>query len=288
MDPRVIIRRHPVAAYFALAYFIPAIGFFGVVGPQLIRGEPTRASDALILFPAMELAVFVAGIALTAIVDGRRGLQDLFSRMGRWRIGARWYATVLIPPALILAVLLSLGSLLSPSFFPRFFPFGILFGIIAGFFEETGWMGYAFPKMLGPHRAIATGVVLGLLWGLWHAPVIDGLGANTPHGAYWLSFFLAFAFAMSGMRVIIVWVYSNTKSVLLAQLIHATSTGFLVVLSPGLVTPGQEVLWYAVYGAALWIVVALVAATYGARLVRQPAVAGRREPDIVRMGSTHF
>jgi membrane protease YdiL (CAAX protease family) len=273
MDLRSVIRRYPVAAYFALAYLIPAVGFFGIVGPQLLRGEPTRASDALILFPAMELAVFLAGIALTAIVDGKRGLQDLFSRMARWRVGAQWYATLLIPPALILAVLLVLASLLSPNFAPRMFPFGIVFGIIAGFFEETGWMGYAFPKLLAGHRAISTSIVLGLLWGLWHAPVIDGLGANTPHGAYWLSFFLAFALAMSGMRVIIVWVYSNTKSVLLAQLIHASSTGFLVVLSPGLVTPGQEVLWYAIYGAALWIVVALVAATYGARLVRQPAVA---------------
>ncbi len=64
----------------------------------------------------------------------------------------------------------------------------------------------------------------------------------------------------------IVWVYSNTSSALLAQLMHASSTGFLIVLSPLSVSPAQEVLWYAVYAAVLWIVVA----RYGKRLVRQP------------------
>jgi hypothetical protein len=76
------------------------------------------------------------------------------------------------------------------------------------------------------------------------------------------------------IRVIIVRVYSNTKSVLLAQLLHASSTGFLVILSPASVSPAQEALWYAVYAAVLWIAV-IVVVKYGKnlknRLVQQPA-----------------
>jgi membrane protease YdiL (CAAX protease family) len=270
MNVKALIQRKPVAAYFALAYLIPTIAFAVVVGPKLIRGEAMRPTDALILFPIMELAVCVAGIALTGLVDGRRGLRDLLARIGRWRVGARWYAALLLPPALILAVLLSLGSLLSPDFAPKLFPLGIAFGLVAGLFEETGWMGYAFPKRRSGRSALAAGVQLGLLWGLWHAPVVDGLGAATPHGTYWLPFFLAFIGVVTAMRVLIVWVYTNTTSVLLAQLMHASSTGFLVVLSPTHVTPAQEALWYAVYGVSLWIVVALVAARYRTRLARQP------------------
>ncbi len=56
---------------------------------------------------------------------------------------------------------------------------------------------------------------------------------------------------MTAIRVLIAWVYSNTKSVLLAQLFHAFSTGSLVVFSPPRVTAAQESLWYAVYAAAL-------------------------------------
>jgi hypothetical protein len=100
--------------------------------------------------------------------------------------------------------------------------------------------------------------LLGLLWGAWHLPVIDFLGAATPHGAYLIPFFLAFTAAMTAMRELIAFVYTRTNSVLLAQLMHASSTSALAVLSPPGVSAEQEVVWYLVYGASLWIVVAIV------------------------------
>jgi hypothetical protein len=44
--------------------------------------------------------------------------------------------------------------------------------------------------------------------------VINFLG--TLHGTYWFPFFVAFTAAMTAMRVLICWIYANTKSVLLA------------------------------------------------------------------------
>jgi hypothetical protein len=35
----------------------------------------------------------LAAILVTGIVQGRPGLRDLGSRMVRWRVPARWYAT---------------------------------------------------------------------------------------------------------------------------------------------------------------------------------------------------
>jgi hypothetical protein len=75
---------------------------------------------------------------------------------------------------------------------------------------------------------------------------------------------------MTAMRVLQVWVYENTNgSVLLVQLMHAFSSGFLIVLSPTPRVPAIEVIWYTVYAAVLWIVVAVVIATYGKSLVRK-------------------
>jgi CAAX protease family protein len=108
---------------------------------------------------------------------------------------------------------------------------GLLFGVPAGYLEEIGWMGYAFPKMRSQNNALAPSILLGLLWSAWHLPVIDYLGTATPHGAYWLPFFLTFTAAMTAIRVLISWTYSNTNSVLLAQLLHMSSTGALVIFS---------------------------------------------------------
>ena len=270
MKVKAFIQRHPVATYFGMAFMISWVGAFLVVAPKFIQGEPVSITDGLLMFPVMLLGPSLTGIALTSVVDGRSGLRDLFWRRGRWRVGARWYAALLIPPCLILSVLLTFRALVAPAFTPHLFLLGIPFGIAPGFLEEIGWMGYAFPKMQLKYSALPASLLLGALWGLWHIPVVDFLGAAYPHGAYWLPFFLAFVALMMAMRVLIVWVYCNTSSVLLAQLLHASSTGFLVMLSPPSVSSAQEALWYAVYAAVLWVVVALVIAAYGKRLVRQP------------------
>jgi uncharacterized protein len=109
---------------------------------------------------------------------------------------------------------------------------GILFAIPAGFLEEIGWMGYAFQKMRSQSNGLTSSILLGLLSALWHLPVVDYLGTATPHGAYWLPFFLAFTVAMTAMQVLIAWIYTKTKSVLSAQLMHTASTGSLVLFSP--------------------------------------------------------
>lgn len=54
------------------------------------------------------------------------------------------------------------------------------------------------------------------------------------------------------MRILIVRAYEHTGSVLLAQLLHASFTGFLVLLSPLAVSPAQESLWYGCYALVLW------------------------------------
>ncbi|MGH2502409.1 MAG: CPBP family intramembrane glutamic endopeptidase, partial [Ktedonobacterales bacterium] len=237
-----VIRRHAVLTYFGLILLISYGSFALLEGPTLLRGgTPQQATTEYALFPILVLSVAIVGLALAGVVAGRRGVRDVFARIGRWRVGVRWYViAVLLPPAGILFVLLAMRTFVSPIFTPNVFALGFLFGLPA-FLEEIGWMGFAFPQMRKRQSTLAAAVTLGVLWGLWHAPVVDYLGAAAPHKAYWPLFFLSFIAIVAAMRVLIVWVYSNTGgSLLLAQLMHISMTGSLVVFDPLGLTPAQE------------------------------------------------
>jgi membrane protease YdiL (CAAX protease family) len=263
--PDSIVVRHPVAAYFLLTFMISWLGALAVAAPHLLRHEPLPIITGILMFPVMLLGPSLSGIFLTGVVAGKPGLRDLLSRLLRARIPPIWYAPLLIPTVLVLTLLLTLKTFLSPVYTPNLFLLGVLFGVPAGLLEEIGWTGFAFPRMSSQYNPLGASIALGLLWSLWHSPVVNYLGTATPHGAYWFPFFLAFSFAMTAMRVLISWLYTNTKSVLLAQLMHVSSTGSLVVFSPPAVSASQEVMWYALYGVALWIAVLVVVRKFGTR-----------------------
>lgn len=257
------LRSHPAVSYFLLTFGLSWLGALILTAPHLFRGEPLPQFTGLMVFPAMLLGPLIAGISMTATLNGRMGLRQLWSRMHRACVPARWYAVLVIPPVLILAVLMLFRATVSAAFAPNFFPVGLSFGIVAGFVEEIGWTGFAFLALTRERNPLAAAVLLGLLWSAWHIPAVDYLGAATPHRNVWLLFFLAFSAAMIAMRVLISWLYVNTGSVLLAQLLHASSTGALVVLSPPRVTPMQEATWYCAYGVVLWVAVGVIALNGG-------------------------
>jgi membrane protease YdiL (CAAX protease family) len=258
VDEMPLIRRFPLASFFAMVYAASLMALV-IVGLPPLPGAPGHPPVApLLVFPFMVVTVAAVGVCLTGLLGGRGAVGRLLRGIRCWRVGRAIWAALLIPPACILASLFLLRFVASSAYAPHMFPIGILFGLVAGFFEELGWTGYAYPKMAQRQGPLVGALVLGLLWGLWHLPVVDSLGAAAPHGRHWLVFFGAFVMVLTALRVLIAWIYNTSRSLLMAQLMHASSTGFLVVLGAPHVTATQEVTWYALYGLMLAIVAAVL------------------------------
>lgn len=219
--------------YFLLAFLISWSGSIITGLPKYIQGEALDLTDALVMFFPMLLGPVIAGIIMMKIRDAGPGLRDLYGRMIRWRVPVKWYVlAVLFPPIVILLTLYIMKPCVEPVYVPTFAPSMLIIGVLAGYFEEIGWMGAAF------------------------------IGTSRDVGFLWLPHFIAWSAAMTAVRCLIVWVYHNTKSVLLAQLMHASSTGSLGMLVPTLSTH-NDIFFYIAYAVFLWIFVLIIVSKGG-------------------------
>ena len=254
MNLKNLIQRYPVSSYFIATFVISWLGAFILVSPKLFSGQAIPKMDGILMFPLMLIGPVATSFTLTYLTEGKTGISNLFSRMGKWKIQLKWYVIAfIIPPCLILITLFILQTFVSPVFKPNFFLLGFLFGIPAGFFEEIGWTGFAYKKLRLKFTVFKAALLVGLFWGLWHLPVIDFLGTASPHKEYLLPFFIAFIAILIAMRLIMMWIYSNTNSLFLMQFMHAVSTGCLATFGSYNITAAQETLWYATYAIVLSI-----------------------------------
>jgi membrane protease YdiL (CAAX protease family) len=102
-------------------------------------------------------------------------------------------------------------------------------------FEEVGWMGYGFPRMMmmqqvgGGKRPTATtwtktALRLGLIWAAWHLPFFLFLFPDTVVPQVLL---------LLATRMIMVWIYSEqTKESVLSSILYHASDNTALLLFP--------------------------------------------------------
>ncbi|PKM79956.1 MAG: hypothetical protein CVU89_15955 [Firmicutes bacterium HGW-Firmicutes-14] len=178
MNISIFTKRHPLLTYFVLTFAISWGGFLMVVGgPGGFPGTKEQFETVLpIAVMVMLVGPAVAGILLNGLVYGRASLREVLSRLLKWRVGARWYAAALLIAPLLMTVVGLALSLLSTEFLPGILTVTdkapiLLSGIAAGLttvLEELGWTGFAVPRLRLRYGVFATGLIVGVLWGVWH------------------------------------------------------------------------------------------------------------------------
>jgi membrane protease YdiL (CAAX protease family) len=107
----------------------------------------------------------------------------------------------------------------------------VLGGLGAGvttILEEIGWMGFAAPRLRRRHSVLMTGLIVGVLWGLWHLLQQVFVSGTYAGGVPLLAFLTLSASAavasLTAYRVLMVWVYERTGSLLVTTLMHGMLT----------------------------------------------------------------
>ena len=134
---------------------------------------------------------------------------------------------------------------------------GLVAGALVGIFEELGWTGFAVPRLRLNYGVLATGLIVGFVWGLWHMPLFTESARVSQSVSPFLNLaVMSFSF-LPAFRVLMVWVYDRTGSLLVAMLMHASQTATTLIFAiPA--TDIQAVVCNLVYTAALWTFVAVV------------------------------
>ena len=191
-----------------------------VTAPQLI---PSFLGPMSVTNPVYILAVWSPGLVGTGLIlwqTGWAGLRRYFGRLFRIKVGWQWWAFVL----LALPVIKIAGAILNGTPFSGWLvldPFGQILGIslfmlFLGPVEEFGWRGVLLPLMQRVMTPALAGVIIGLIWAVWHIPAFFLDGA--PHTAWSM---LPFIIGVTSVGVVMAVVYNKTGGNLLFPiLIH--------------------------------------------------------------------
>jgi uncharacterized protein len=192
--------------------------------PFYILGATSAQLFGLPILPASALMVFVPVIAALILIHRQFGGESavaLFKSafVYEWGLGPGWILVALLFMPVVF--LLEFGIMLLTDVavpLPKIVPSQVLFLFLVFFIgaigEEAGWQGYAYPALRSRLSALQAAVVLGVVWGLWHVIPFVQQGRSV----YWILWQCLGAVAM---RIIIVWLFENTrKSILIAVLFH--------------------------------------------------------------------
>lgn len=265
------IKRYPQGVFWGIAYVT------GNVGYVLSRLYP---SD---LWQFFVWGVFLGGVFVTAIADGRSGLRVYFSRIVRWRVALKWYVVALFLPVLINLAAIGLNivsgaemetNIQLPSA-PQVVAFFVMIFFFISLGEEPGFRGFALPRLLIGRSALSASLILGVLHAIWHLPLFIG-GEMSP--------FSTTLIILAG-AVMFTWIFNNTHgSVLIAMLFHTMvdlSVAYFEPLFSGANAQNLSIWQMVMYVATASLIVVLTGRELGRkpeaevdmRATEQPAMA---------------
>jgi uncharacterized protein len=280
-----LVKRHPLIAFFVLAYALAWI----IESPLVFLTDSLTGTQGLILTILSANVPSVVAIVLTAIVFGRGALRKLLGQLLIWRVNPLWYLGVVLGPVALVGGMVALNTLLGGPALSLgmtllgvaiFFGFSIFPGSALG--EEIGWRGYVLPRLQSRMSALSAALLIAPIWALWHLPLwLTGTPGHTP------LIYAGFVVSVFALSVLLTWVYNSTGgSLLLVVLAHATFNLPITILYGAL---GGRVtvpilLYFGLMAVAAIVVVIVAGPTHLSRKHKKQEEEGAAEPAVATPG----
>jgi membrane protease YdiL (CAAX protease family) len=228
------------------------------VAPGALFKAPAQPA-ALAFMVIGAIGPSLAGIVMTAWVDGRSGLRGLWARLRLRRIG-RWWAVALAPwliNVLPFAAWLAAGGR-SRDIALRLGP-AVGLGAMASLCEELGWRGFLLPRLERRHRPLVAALIVGAIWGgVWHG-YADYIGLGDLGWRAIPLIVLLGPALLSAHSVILARLHDGSGGSLLACVVYhfgISTSAFLFAIEYR--SYGENVVWSAITCALAWVLAALV------------------------------
>lgn len=248
-----LIIENSVIAFLALTF---TISFLSFILMTTISGAQTPQSPSGL--PVWLIAIWSPNIAALIIW----GLKNEF--ISKIKIvfslpDFSWWLLLSLIPLLIASVILLMevkkGNTIEWSNFELRFLLPLIFiNLIMGpLGEELGWRGLLYPTLKNNYGWMASALIVGVIWSLWHAPLwfLDSPQSKIP--------FWAFSFNVVLLSILMSMVYNHSQdSIIAIVLLHLTfniSLGIIDILESH--QPGEYVI------KSLYIYVPLVLVLIG-------------------------
>lgn len=207
-------------------FLILAFGIcWGIVSLYLFVSEPMQRIFGPLtgqhpLFYLATYAPALSALLLVGIHGGWRSCGGLLSRFGNLRASRGWWLYLLLGIPLTFYV----ASFFKGNLHEAGFPFESLWTYLAACFfmaikgpvEEIGWRGMALPLLQRRMAPFWSGLILGVIWGVWHLPAF--LLSDTPQSAWAMGPFFLGTIALS---LIVTPLFNQSRgSILLPALFH--------------------------------------------------------------------
>ncbi len=163
---------------------------WGIVALVILFNEQMVAlfGEVSMSNPLFILAVYAPGIAGFVLVwwhYGLKGLGSFLRRLTLWRAPLKWWLFIILGiPVVVYTGAAIKGTISDPISFSSWSELlpALALALFLGPIEEFGWRGLALPLLQRRFAPIWAGLILGVIWAIWHIPSF--LMSGTPQSAW--------------------------------------------------------------------------------------------------------